>query len=119
MGVLCESLIHPITIISTLPSAGIGALLLPMAVHIDLSVIAIVVPHPAHPDRQEKRHHSGRLRPAGRTQPRLAGPGLDLSGLRPALPTDPDEHDGSIAWRRADDGGHGSRLGDSPAARLR
>ena len=39
---LYESLIHPITIISTLPSAGIGALLLLMAVHVDLSVIAIV-----------------------------------------------------------------------------
>jgi HAE1 family hydrophobic/amphiphilic exporter-1 len=42
LGVLYESLIHPITIISTLPSAGIGALLLLMAVHMDLSVIAIV-----------------------------------------------------------------------------
>ena len=42
LGVLYESLIHPITIISTLPAAGIGALLLLMAVHIDLSVIAIV-----------------------------------------------------------------------------
>jgi hydrophobe/amphiphile efflux-1 (HAE1) family protein len=42
LGVLYESLIHPITIISTLPSAGLGALLLLMAVHVDLSVIAIV-----------------------------------------------------------------------------
>ena len=39
---LYESLIHPITIISTLPSAGLGALLMLMAVHFDLSVIAIV-----------------------------------------------------------------------------
>jgi HAE1 family hydrophobic/amphiphilic exporter-1 len=42
LGVLYESLIHPITIISTLPSAGLGALLLLMAVHYDLTVIAIV-----------------------------------------------------------------------------
>jgi multidrug efflux pump subunit AcrB len=42
LGVLYESLIHPITIISTLPSAGLGALLLLMAAHFDLSVIAIV-----------------------------------------------------------------------------
>ena len=42
LGVLYESLVHPITIISTLPSAGLGALLLLMAVHFDLSVIAIV-----------------------------------------------------------------------------
>jgi HAE1 family hydrophobic/amphiphilic exporter-1 len=42
LGMLYESLIHPITIISTLPSAGIGALLLLMAFHFDLSVIALV-----------------------------------------------------------------------------
>jgi hydrophobe/amphiphile efflux-1 (HAE1) family protein len=42
LGVLYESLIHPITIISTLPSAGLGALLLLMAAHFDLTVIAIV-----------------------------------------------------------------------------
>jgi hydrophobe/amphiphile efflux-1 (HAE1) family protein len=42
LGVLYESLVHPVTIISTLPSAGVGALLLLMAVHMDLTVIAIV-----------------------------------------------------------------------------
>jgi len=42
LGVLYESIIHPITILSTLPSAGIGALLLLMAVHLDLSVIAMI-----------------------------------------------------------------------------
>jgi multidrug efflux pump subunit AcrB len=42
LGVLYESLIHPITILSTLPAAGLGALLLLIAVHMDLSVIAII-----------------------------------------------------------------------------
>jgi multidrug efflux pump subunit AcrB len=42
LGVLYESTIHPITILSTLPSAGIGALLLLMAFRIDLSVIAMI-----------------------------------------------------------------------------
>ncbi|MGA7804082.1 efflux RND transporter permease subunit, partial [Bradyrhizobium sp.] len=42
LGVLYESTIHPITILSTLPSAGIGALLILMAVHLDLTVIAII-----------------------------------------------------------------------------
>jgi hydrophobe/amphiphile efflux-1 (HAE1) family protein len=42
LGILYESLIHPVTIISTLPAAGLGALLLLMAAHYDLSVIAIV-----------------------------------------------------------------------------
>jgi HAE1 family hydrophobic/amphiphilic exporter-1 len=42
LGVLYESLIHPITILSTLPSAGLGALLMLMAFHYDLSVVALI-----------------------------------------------------------------------------
>ncbi|HTV89152.1 MAG TPA: MdtB/MuxB family multidrug efflux RND transporter permease subunit [Stellaceae bacterium] len=42
LGVLYESYIHPITIISTLPSAGLGALLALMIDGSDLSVIAII-----------------------------------------------------------------------------
>jgi HAE1 family hydrophobic/amphiphilic exporter-1 len=42
LGVLYESFVHPITILSTLPSAGIGALLMLMAFHYDLSVIALI-----------------------------------------------------------------------------
>ena len=42
LGVLYESLIHPITILSTLPSAGVGALLALKFTHTDLSVIALI-----------------------------------------------------------------------------
>jgi hydrophobic/amphiphilic exporter-1 (mainly G- bacteria), HAE1 family len=42
LGVLYESYIHPITILSGLPSAGIGALLALQWFHLDLSVIAII-----------------------------------------------------------------------------
>jgi multidrug efflux pump subunit AcrB len=42
LGVLYENAIHPITILSTLPSAGFGALLLLMALHIDLTMIALL-----------------------------------------------------------------------------
>jgi multidrug efflux pump len=42
LGMLYESFIHPITILSTLPSAGVGALLALLAFHIELSVIALV-----------------------------------------------------------------------------
>lgn len=42
LGVLYESYIHPITILSTLPSAGIGALLALMVSRSDLSMIAII-----------------------------------------------------------------------------
>jgi len=42
LGMLYESYIHPITILSALPSAGVGALLALMLLHYDLSVIAMV-----------------------------------------------------------------------------
>jgi multidrug efflux pump len=42
LGILYESFIHPITILSTLPSAGVGALLALRVFHQDLDVIAII-----------------------------------------------------------------------------
>ncbi len=42
LGVLYESFVHPITILSTLPSAGVGALLSLMVFHYDLDIIAII-----------------------------------------------------------------------------
>ena len=42
LGVLYESLVHPVTILSTLPSAGVGALLALMLFKADFSVIALI-----------------------------------------------------------------------------
>jgi multidrug efflux pump len=42
LGVLYESTIHPLTIISTLPSAGIGAVLALLAFHTEFSIIALI-----------------------------------------------------------------------------
>ncbi len=42
LGVLYESYIHPITILSTLPSAGVGALLALNLTHSDFSVVALI-----------------------------------------------------------------------------
>jgi multidrug efflux pump len=42
LGILYESLMHPFTILSTLPSASIGAMLALMIFHIDLNVISII-----------------------------------------------------------------------------
>lgn len=42
LGILYESTIHPITILSTLPSAGIGAMLALMVTRTDLSIIAVI-----------------------------------------------------------------------------
>jgi multidrug efflux pump len=42
LGILYESFVHPVTILSTLPSAGVGALLALMITHTELNVIALI-----------------------------------------------------------------------------
>ena len=42
LGVLYESFVHPVTILSTLPSAGVGALLALMLFRLDLDIVAII-----------------------------------------------------------------------------
>jgi len=42
LGILYESYVHPITILSTLPSAGVGALLTLMLFHFDFSLVALI-----------------------------------------------------------------------------
>jgi len=42
LGILYESFIHPITILSTLPSAGVGAFIALMLLHYDFSLIALI-----------------------------------------------------------------------------
>src|ERR1043166_1179083 len=42
LGMLYESLIHPLTILSTLPSAGVGALLALLATHLELSLVSFI-----------------------------------------------------------------------------
>lgn len=42
LGVLYESYVHPLTILSTLPSAGLGALITLWAFHFDFSIIALI-----------------------------------------------------------------------------
>ncbi len=42
LGVLYESLVHPITVLSTLPSAGVGAVLALMLFRLDFSIIALI-----------------------------------------------------------------------------
>ena len=42
LGILYESYIHPLTILSTLPSAGVGALAILMLFHFDFSLIALI-----------------------------------------------------------------------------
>ena len=72
LGVLYESYVHPLTILSTLPSAGVGALLALMLCRTELTVIALDRHHPPHRHREEERDPDDRLRPRGRAQGRQA-----------------------------------------------
>ena len=118
LGILYESYIHPITILSTLPSAGVGALAILMMFGFDFSLIALIgiilligivkkngimmVDFAIAAERDEH------LEP-------VAG---DPPGGAAALPPDHDDDDGGAARRRAADAGHRHRLGNPPAARL-
>ena len=108
LGMLYESYIHPLTILSTLPSAGVGALLMLMAFHYDLSVIALIgiilligivkkngimmVDFAIQAEREQ-----------GMTPGRVDPPGLPA-----ALPPDHDDHHGGAARRPAADARNGT-----------
>ncbi len=62
LGVLYESFIHPITILSGLPSAGFGALLTLLAIPHGAEHLRVRRHHHAGRDREEERHHDDRLR---------------------------------------------------------
>ena len=116
LGVLYESFIHPITILSTLPSAGVGAFLALMLFHQDLSVVAIIgivlligivkkngimmVDFALEGERKHGKNATD----------------ADLRRLPAALPADHDDHDGRAAGGPAAGTGHGLRLGAAPAA---
>ncbi len=118
LGMLYESYIHPLTILSTLPSAGVGALLILMVSGYDLSVIALIgiilligIVKKNAIMMIDFALAGGAHRPVER--------GSDLPGLHPALPPDHDDDDGGAARRAAADARHRHRLGAAPAARLR
>ena len=72
LGMLYESYIHPITILSTLPSAGVGALLALMICPHGFQRHRADRHHPADRHREEERHHDDRLRARGRAQGRAS-----------------------------------------------
>ena len=66
LGALYESYIHPITILSGLPSAGLGALVTLWLFGNELNIYSFVGLDHADRDRQEERDHADRLRARGR-----------------------------------------------------
>ena len=116
LGVLYESFIHPITILSTLPSAGVGAFLALILFHQDLSIVAIIglvlligivekngimmVDFALELQRQHgKEPHRG-----------------DLRGLPAAFPADHDDDDGGAAGRHSAGRRQRHGIGAAPAA---
>ena len=74
LGILYESYIHPITILSTLPSAGVGALLALLLCQHRPERDRADRHHPADRHREEERDHDDRLRARGRAQARARRP---------------------------------------------
>ena len=118
LGILYESFIHPITIISGLPSAGIGAILTLDAVqHGDVGDR-----DDRHRDagrhRQEERHHDGRLR-AGAPPRRPERRARDPRSRAVALPPDHDDDVCGDLRHAADCARRRRRRRTAPAARHR
>ncbi len=91
LGMLYESWVHPVTIISTLPSAGLGALLALMLAGMPLDVIGIIGIVLLIGIVKKERYHDGGLR-AGGGEGRQVRHGCRARVLPPALPPDPDDH---------------------------
>ncbi len=101
LGILYESFVHPITILSTIPSAGVGAVLALMLFNIEFSIIALIgiilligivkknaimmIDFAIAAERHRPRHSARR----------------DLPGLPAAVPSDHDDDDGGDAGRGA------------------
>ena len=117
LGILYESYIHPLTILSTLPSAGVGALLALMLFRTEFSVIALIGIILLDRHRQEERHHDDRLCAGGGAQGGETAGGGDLRGLPAPVPADHDDDDGGLAWRIAAGDGYGCRIGIAATAR--
>ena len=101
LGMLYESFIHPITILSTLPSAGVGAILALVLFKKDLDVIALIgIILLIGIVKKNAIMMIDFALEAERNEGKIAG-GSDLPGVPPALPSDHDDHDGRAARRRA------------------
>ena len=101
LGVLYESYVHPITILSTLPSAGVGAILALIAVSHRVRHHRTDRRHPSDRHRQKERHHDGRFRHRGEAIAGTEPLRRDLRGLHAALSPDHDDDVGRHPWRRA------------------
>ena len=119
LGVLYESFIHPVTILSTLPSAGIGALLALMIAGKDLDVIGIIGIVLLIGIVKKNAIMIVDFALEAERQARQAAARGHLSGLAAALPAHSDDHTGGDARRVAHAARHRHGFRAAPAARTR
>ena len=100
LGILYESYIHPITILSTLPSAGVGAVLALLICRMDLSVIALIGIILLIGIVKKNAIMMIDFALAAERQRRQEPAGGDLSGVPVAVSADHDDHDGGAASGR-------------------
>ena len=100
LGVLYESYIHPITILSGLPSAGVGALLTLISVQVRAEYLLVRRAGHAGRHREEERHHADRFRARSRAQARTRRPAEAIyEGCLIRFRPDHDDHHGGAAGR--------------------
>jgi hypothetical protein len=117
LGVLYESYIHPITILSTLPSAGIGALLALMIAGDDLSVVAIIgIVLLIGIVKKNAIMMIDFALDAERNEGKAPQEAIHQACLL-RFPADPDDDDRGAGRRAAADGRQRHRLGAAPSAR--
>ena len=114
LGVLYESFLHPMTILSTLPSAGVGALLFLRLGGYDLDIIGIIgIILLIGIVKKNAIMIIDFALEAERDRGQVAARGHP-PGLPAAVPADPDDHPGGDVRRDAADAGHRRRLGVAP-----
>ncbi len=107
LGILYESYIHPITILSGLPTAGSRGAGHVVGVRSRAERLRLRRPDHADRHRQEERDHADRLRARGRAGPWQVAVRCDLRRLRDPVPSDHDDDDGGAVRGVADCAGGG------------
>ena len=119
LGMLYESYIHPLTILSGLPSAALGALVTLWLFGSELNIYSFVGLIMLIGLVEEERDHADRLRARSRAQARPDAGRSDLRGLPHPLPSDHDDDDGRAPRLAADRAGIRRRRRGAAAARPR
>jgi hypothetical protein len=116
LGVLYESFTHPLTILSGLPAAGLGALLTLLIFGVELNLYAVRRRHHARRAGEKERDHDGGLRGGRPAHGQDRGRGDPLK-LPRAFPSDHDDDDGALVGTLPIALADGCRRGVTPPAR--